>query len=83
MPWYRRQRRVPCVTQLHKLTGISPLAFLKTERLNLAYRALHSADPTGVLFKQIAYTHGFTHRGHFTRDDKQLFGEFPSATLRR
>jgi AraC family ethanolamine operon transcriptional activator len=67
----------------HKLTGMNPLAYLKIERLNLAYRALLGAGPAEVLIKQVAYAVGFTHLGHFTRDYKQLFGELPSETLQR
>ena len=67
----------------HKLAGMSPLAYLKIERLNLAYRALLGADPAEVLIKRVAYNLGFGHLGHFTRDYKQLFGELPSETLQR
>ena len=36
-----------------------------------------------ALVKQIAYSHGFSHLGHFSSDYRQLFGEAPSETLRR
>jgi AraC family ethanolamine operon transcriptional activator len=67
----------------HRLVGLSPLAYLKTHRLNRAYSALRDADPTGVLIKQVALTNGFSHLGQFSRDYKQLFGELPSETLQR
>jgi len=67
----------------NKLTDTSPLAFLKTQRLNQVYRELHDNDPGEVLIKQLAYTNGFFHLGHFSRDYKQLFGESPSETIKR
>jgi AraC family ethanolamine operon transcriptional activator len=67
----------------NKLTDTSPLAFLKTQRLNQVYRELHDSDPGEVLVKQLAYANGFFHLGHFCRDYKQLFGELPSATVKR
>jgi len=66
-----------------KLTDTSPLAYLKTERLNQVYRELRDSDPSELLIKQSAYTNGFYHLGHFCQDYKQLFGELPSETLRR
>ena len=67
----------------HRLVGLGPLAYLKTHRLNRAYRALRDDDPTEVLIKQVALANGFTHFGQFSRDYKQLFGESPSETLQR
>ncbi len=66
-----------------KLTDTSPLAYLKTQRLNQVYRELRDSDPSEVLIKQIAYSKGFNHLGHFCRDYKQLFCESPSNTLKR
>jgi len=67
----------------NKLTDTSPLAYLKTQRLNQVYRGLRNSDPDEVLIKQLAYTNGFSHLGHFCRDYKQLFGESPSETIKR
>ena len=67
----------------HNLTGMSPLAYLKTEQLNRVYRTLHNADPAEVLIKQIAYRNGLRHVGQFCGDYKHLFGELPSETLQR
>jgi AraC family ethanolamine operon transcriptional activator len=63
----------------HKLTGMSPLAYLKTEQLNRAYDLLRVSNPDETLVKNVALANGFTHLGHY----KQLFGELPSATLQR
>ena len=67
----------------NKLTDTSPLAFLKTQRLNQVYRELRDSDPGEVLVKQLAFASGFFHLGHFCRDYKQLFGESPSETIKR
>ena len=65
----------------HHLTDMSPLAYMKAQRLNRAYRALRAADPTEVAVKQVCYANGFFHHGQFSRDYKRLFGEAPSETL--
>ena len=67
----------------YKQTDTSPLAYLKTQRLNHVYHELRDGDPGEVLIKQIAYDSGFSHLGHFSRDYKQLFGELPSETIKR
>jgi AraC-like DNA-binding protein len=67
----------------NKLTDTSPLAYLKTQRLNQVYRELRDSDPGEVLIKQFAFASGFSHLGHFCRDYKQLFGESPSKTIKR
>jgi AraC family ethanolamine operon transcriptional activator len=67
----------------HKLTGMSPLAYLKTEQLNRAYDLLRVSNPDETLVKNVALANGFTHLGQFSQDYKQLFGELPSATLQR
>jgi len=67
----------------HKLAGTSPLAYLKTEQLNRAYRVLNDTDPTETLIKQVALRYGFRHIGQFCGDYKKLFGELPSETLQR
>jgi len=67
----------------YKVTNASPLAYLKTEKLNRVYCALRDAHPIEMLIKQAAYANGFIHLGQFSRDYKQLFGELPSQTLQR
>jgi AraC family ethanolamine operon transcriptional activator len=67
----------------YKQTDTSPLAYLKTQRLNHIYHELRDGDPGEVLIKKIAYASGFSHLGHFCRDYKQLFGESPSETIKR
>jgi AraC-like DNA-binding protein len=67
----------------HKLTGMSPLAYLKTEQLNRAYDLLRAGNPDETLIKNVALDNGFSHLGQFSRDYKQLFGELPSETIKR
>ena len=66
----------------YKVADTSPLAYLKTERLNRIYRVLRDVDPVETQVKQVAIAYGFSHLGQFSQDYKQLFGELPSETLR-
>ncbi|HSM82659.1 MAG TPA: helix-turn-helix domain-containing protein [Nodosilinea sp.] len=62
--------------------GLSPMAYLKTARLNGVRRALKASDPTQATVLGIANRYGFWHMGHFSRDYRQMFGESPSDTLK-
>lgn len=63
--------------------GISPMAYLRRRRLQLAHDELQAAEPAGsVSVTDVAYRWGFNHTGRFANDYKRLFGESPSATLR-
>ena len=66
-----------------EMFGMSPMAYLKTLRLQTVHRALKTADPTNTNIIAIANQFGFWSMGHFSRDYKQMFGELPSATLRQ
>jgi transcriptional regulator GlxA family with amidase domain len=62
--------------------GYSPMAFVKSVRLNHARRMLQSPEgPISVV--AVAYSCGFLNPGHFARDYRLAFGELPSATLSR
>lgn len=63
--------------------GITPASYIRTQRLNQVYKTLRIADPTWGKIKDAALENGFSHLGHFTTQYKKLFGELPSATLRR
>lgn len=63
------------------LTGVSPSAFIRAQRLNRTRRDLLRANPHQALVKTIAYEQGFWHLGQFSHDYHQLFGERPSETL--
>lgn len=61
--------------------GITPMAFVKRERLMKASRLLQNADRCTATVASIARECGFAHMGQFSLDYKRLLGELPSATL--
>lgn len=61
--------------------GITPMAFLKQERLRKARMLLQHADPSTATVTSIARECGFAHMGQFSLDYKRLFRESPSDTL--
>lgn len=59
------------------ITGLSPLAYMRTLRLNGVRRQLRSqAGSIGAA----AYAWGFSHLSQFAQDYRKLFGERPSDT---
>ena len=62
---------------------ISPIAYLKRQRLEAAHRKLLAAEPLTTSVTEVATQWGFFHLGRFARDYRQLFGELPSETLKR
>jgi transcriptional regulator GlxA family with amidase domain len=63
--------------------GVTPMAFVKRERLNRACRLLEQADPATATVASIARRCGFVHMGQFALDYKRLIGESPSGTLQK
>jgi len=63
--------------------GISPCRHLRAYRLTQARHALLSADVERGAVTQIAMRFGFLELGRFAVDYRSIFGECPSATLRR
>ena len=63
--------------------GMSPRRYFWLRRMNQARRALTLADAHANTVTEIAANHGFWEFGRFAVTYKQLFGEAPSATLRR
>jgi AraC-like DNA-binding protein len=63
--------------------GMSPHRFLALRRLHLARRALLRSDQQSATVTGIAMSHGVWELGRFAVAYKSLFGESPSATLRR
>ena len=62
--------------------GMSPMAYLRSVRLNNAYNdLLNDADGAGVA--EIAMKWGFAHAGRFARIYARQFGVLPSETLRK
>lgn len=62
--------------------GLSPIAYLKIQRINGVRRTLRDADPKTTTVMQVAQQWGFFSDGHFCTYYKQMFGELPSQTLR-
>lgn len=63
-----------------KATGLAPLAYVRSLRLNEVRRQLRSQSARPI--SSIAYDWGFSHLSQFAQDYRRLFGELPSATQR-
>lgn len=61
-------------------TGLAPLAYVRSLRLNQVRRQLRSRTARSI--SCIAYDWGFSHLSQFAQDYRRLFGELPSETLR-
>ena len=64
------------------ITGLRPVEYLRSVRLNAARRRLRVTDAHEVTVARVACDFGFTHLGHFSGYYKALFGEHPSETSR-
>jgi AraC-like DNA-binding protein len=62
---------------------MSPTRYLWLRRMNLARRALLMADPAMATVTEVATNYGFWELGRFSVAYRSLFGESPSASLRR
>jgi len=63
--------------------GMGPIRYLWLRRMHLVRRALLQADPMETTVTQVATEHGFWELGRFATSYRALFGEPPSASLRR
>jgi transcriptional regulator GlxA family with amidase domain len=61
----------------------TPLAYLRSVRMERAHRDLQSAQPAnGENVAMIAARWGFAHLGRFAIDYRRRYGSYPSQTLR-
>jgi transcriptional regulator GlxA family with amidase domain len=67
----------------HEHLGMGPVRYLWLRRMNLVRSALLRADPATATVTGIATDHGFWELGRFSVEYRTLFGESPSASLRR
>ncbi len=74
-----RTLRTCCQEQV----GMGPARYRRLRRMHLARCALLRADPTISTVTTIATDHGFWELGRFSVEYRALFGESPSASLRR
>jgi AraC-like DNA-binding protein len=65
------------------LLGVSPMRYVRIQRMRLAMRALRGGTPATTNVTRIATEHGFFELGRFAGEYRQLFGERPTATLNR
>jgi len=70
------------INAFQAVTGFSPMAYFKRERLSGVRQALQRPHPARIRVIDVATAWGFWHMGHFTADYREMFGESPSETLR-
>ena len=63
--------------------GVSPAAYLKATRLKALHQDLLLTGSTQASVASLCLLHGFSHLGQLAADYRLMFGERPSATLRR
>ncbi len=74
-----RGLRICCEEQL----GMSPTEYVRRRRMQLVHRALRNGDPDAATISAVARRYGFRGLGRFAASYRALFGQLPSATLRR
>ncbi|MDR0278706.1 MAG: helix-turn-helix domain-containing protein [Paucimonas sp.] len=65
-----------------QVTGLRPVEYLRNVRLNAVRRALLGSSVEEGNVSEVAGRLGFFHLSHFAAHYRELFGEYPSATLR-
>jgi AraC-like DNA-binding protein len=74
-----RTLRICCEEQL----GMGPTEYVRRGRMQLVHRALRNGNPGAASISAVARRYGFRGLGRFAANYRALFGELPSATLRR
>lgn len=72
----------PLFYGFQEIFGVSPMEYLKIQRLQSVHRRLKRATAKTTRVTAIAQQYGFWSAGHFTRDYQKMFGERPSETLK-
>jgi AraC family ethanolamine operon transcriptional activator len=67
----------------HDSVGFGPVTFLRHKRLCAVHTALKNADPERTRITDVAIEFGFLEMGRFAGYYRSMFGESPSATLRK
>jgi transcriptional regulator GlxA family with amidase domain len=70
-------------TGFRHFRNTTPMAYLRSIRLELARAELAKAGRLGSSVAAAAHASGFVHLGRFARDYQARFGELPSETLYR
>ena len=70
-------------TGFREVTGLTPIAYIRSLRLNAARRALLDGSTQLRSISDIAMDNGFWHLSQFATDYRKLFGETPINTRRR
>jgi AraC family transcriptional regulator, ethanolamine operon transcriptional activator len=70
-------------TGFREVTGLTPIAYIRSLRLNAVRRALHHVPAHERSISEIALDNGFWHLSQFAADYRKLFGETPISTRRR
>jgi AraC-like DNA-binding protein len=74
-----RMLRSCCEEQL----GMSPSTYLRLRRVQQVHRALRSGNPDAASIAEVTRRYGVRDLGRFAASYRALYGELPSATLRR
>jgi AraC family ethanolamine operon transcriptional activator len=70
-------------TGFREVTGLTPIAYIRSLRLNAVRRSLNDASAQQRSISNIALDNGFWHLSQFATDYRKLFGETPMITRRR
>jgi AraC-like DNA-binding protein len=68
--------------EFRRLTGTTPMAYLRDVRLQCAHDELQAADPAVATVTTVAHMWGFAHLGRFAASYRKQFGELPGETLK-
>ena len=70
-------------TCCQEVLGVGPVHYLWLRRMYLTRRAPLRSDASTTTVTEISTAHGYWELGRFSVEHRGLFGESPSASLRR